>query len=250
MEAFINFIVFSLDMINEILWIILMLTTFIGITLAYRFFGKTGLYAWMAMAIILANIQVMKTVSIFLWVTALGNIIYGTTFLVTDILNENYGKKEARKAVWIGFFMMIAATLIMQICLRFTPHESDLLSPALQQIFSFLPRITIASLTAYLISEMHDVWAYDFWKRLTKGKYIWLRNNLSTLVSQLIDNIIFSWIAWVGLFGLFGWTQVFSWDIVIQIFMVSYVMKFIVALVDTPFIYLSKYIKKKYYPKD
>ena len=231
---------------NEILWIVLMLVTFIGIILAYRFFGKTGLYCWMAMAIIIANIQVMKTVKIFLWVTALGNIIYGTTFLVTDILNENYGYKEAKKAVWIGFFILIVVTVIMQICLKFVPDASDFLSPALSQIFGLLPRIAIASLTAYIISQLHDVWAFDFWKRLFKGKYLWLRNNFSTITSQLIDNVIFTWIAFVGFFGLFGWGQVFDWEIIIQIFFVSYAMKFVVAVFDTPFVYLSKAIKKKY----
>ncbi len=234
-------------MLNELLWLLLLLATFIIQILAYRFFGKNGLYAWIAVAIILANIQVMKTIGFFGLVTALGNIIYGTTFLKTDILSENYGKKEAKKAVWIGFFMLISITIIMQLCLLFTPHESDTLSPALQQIFGLLPRIAIASLTAYLISQFYDVWFFNFLKQKMKGKYLWLRNNLSTMVSQLIDNIIFTWIAFVGFFGLFGWGQVFEWSIIIQIFVVSYIMKWIVAVFDTPFVYLSKRIKKKYY---
>jgi len=235
---------------NELLWLALMVITFIGIIIAYRFFGKIGLYSWMAMAIIIANIQVMKTISIFGLVTALGNIIYGTTFLTTDILNENYGKKEAQKAVWLGFFILITVTIVMQICLKFIPHESDALSPALNQIFGLLPRITIASLTAYLISQFHDVWAFNFWKKLFKNKYLWLRNNLSTMTSQLIDNIIFTFIAFVGFFGLFGWEQVFEWPIIIEIFLVSYAMKWIVSIVDTPFMYWSKIIKKKYLKKD
>ena len=221
-----------------------MLVSFLGITLAYRFFGKTGLYIWMAMAVILANIQVMKTISFFGLVTALGNVIYGTTFLATDILNENHTKKEAKQAVWIGFFILIATTILMQICLMFTPHSSDTLSPALQTIFGLLPRIAVASLTAYLISQFHDVWAFNFWKKKFKGKHLWIRNNFSTLTSQFIDNIIFTYIAFVGLFGLFGWTQVFDWNIIIQIFLVSYVMKIIVSILDTPFIYWSKKIKK------
>jgi uncharacterized integral membrane protein (TIGR00697 family) len=233
-------------MINELLWLLLLVACFLGITLAYRLFGKTGLYAWMAMAVIIMNIQVMKTVRIFGFVTALGNAIYGTTFLVTDILGENHGHKEARKAVWIGFFILIATTVLMQICLAFIPDQSDLLSPELQKIFSFLPRVAFASLTAYLISQTHDVWAFEFWKKLTHGKHLWLRNNFSTLTSQFIDNIIFTYIAFVGLFGLFGWQQVFSWSIIIQIFVVSYIMKFIISLADTPFVYWSRLIKKKY----
>ncbi|WP_202319544.1 queuosine precursor transporter [Archaeoglobus neptunius] len=226
---------------NEILWFVLLLANFLGIIMAYRIFGRMGLYAWTAMAIILANIQVMKTIQFFGLVTAMGNIVYGTTFLVTDILCENYGRREARKAVEIGFFVLVAFTFLMQICLAFVPHESDTLSPALEQIFGIMPRITIASLTAYIVSQMHDVWAFDFWKRKTEGRHLWLRNNASTMVSQLIDNVIFTWIAFVG-FGIF-WEQVFPWDLIAQIFITSYIMKFIVAVFDTPFVYLARSIK-------
>ncbi len=227
---------------NELLWFALLFASFIGIIIAYRLFGRTGLYAWTAMAIILANIQVMKTIEFFGLVTAMGNIVYGTTFLVTDILCENYGRREARRAVEIGFFTLIVFTLLMQICLAFIPHESDTLSPALEQIFSIMPRITIASLTAYLVSQLHDVWAFDFWKRRTKGRFLWLRNNASTMVSQLIDNAVFTWIAFVG-FGVF-WEQVFPWELIAEIFVTSYIMKFIVAVLDTPFVYIARLIRQ------
>jgi len=228
---------------NELLWFALLLTSFTGIIIAYRIFGRTGLYAWTAMAIVLANIQVMKTIKFFGLVTAMGNIVYGTTFLVTDILCENYGKREAKKAVEVGFFVLIVFTLLMQICLAFIPDESDTLSPALEQIFGIMPRITVASLTAYLVSQFHDVWAFDFWKRRTKGRFLWLRNNASTMVSQLIDNAVFTWIAFVG-FGIF-WEQVFPWELIAEIFVTSYIMKFIVAALDTPFVYLAKMIKSE-----
>ncbi len=224
-------------MINELLWVLLMLVNFAGIILAYRFFGKSGLYAWIAMAIIIANVQVLKTIPFFGLITALGNIIYGTTFLVTDILCENHSKSEAKKAVLVGFFILIIVTIIMQICLRFVPHESDFSQKALETIFGFLPRIAFASLTAYLISQFHDVWAFNLWKKLTGGRYLWFRNNMSTMVSQLIDNIIFTLIAFIG---------VFSFGVMFQIFITSYFMKFIVAACDTPFLYIAKWIKKRY----
>ncbi len=226
---------------NEILWFILLMVSFSGITLAYRLFGKTGLYAWTAMAIILANVQVLKTIQFFGLVTAMGNIVYGSTFLVTDILCENYGRREARRAVEIGFYSLIMFTILMQICLAFIPDESDFMSSHLNEVFSIMPRITIASLTAYLISQYHDVWAFDFWKRKTEGRFLWLRNNASTMVSQLIDNAVFTWIAFVG-FGVF-WEQVYPWDLILQIFVTSYIMKFIVAALDTPFVYLATRIK-------
>ena len=233
-------------MINELLWIALMLVTFLVMILAYKFFGRTGLYAWIAVAIILANIQVLKTIQIFGFVTALGNIIYGTTFLVTDILSEKYGEKAARKAVWIGFFSLLATTVVMQLCLAFVPDASDFSQGSLQTIFGFLPRIAFASLLAYVVSQNHDVWSFNLWKRATKGRHLWLRNNASTLVSQLIDNVIFTAIAFTGFLSwvpFLGWEQVFSRDIVIQIFFVSYAMKFVVAALDTPFVYLAKKIK-------
>ncbi len=228
---------------NEILWFVLLITSFVGIITSYRLFGRTGLYAWTAMAIILANVQVMKTIEFFGLVTAMGNIVYGTTFLVTDILCENYGRKGARRAVEIGFFTLIVFTLLMQICLAFIPDESDTLSPALEQIFGIMPRITIASLTAYIASQLHDVWAFDFWKRKTAGRHLWLRNNASTMVSQLIDNAVFTWIAFVG-FGIF-WEQVFPWEIIAEIFITSYIMKFVVAALDTPFVYIATKVRRE-----
>ncbi len=226
---------------NEVLWFILMVASFIGITLAYRFFGRTGLYVWIGMAIILANIQVAKMIEFFGLLTAMGNIIYGSTFLATDILAEKYGKREARRGVFVGFFVLIAVTVIMQITLAFTPAPEDTLDPALQQIFGFMPDVTVASLTAYLISQLHDVWAFHFWKQRTKGRFLWLRNNASTMVSQLIDNATFTLLFFVifnpQIFAEIGWNGVW------EIFITSYIMKFIVAVFDTPFIYLATRIE-------
>jgi hypothetical protein len=225
---------------NEVLWFVLMFVNFTGIILAYRFFGRTGLYVWVGMAIILANIQVAKLIRFFGLVTAMGNIIYGTTFLATDILTERYGVRAARKAVFVGFFTLIATTVIMQLTLMFVPDEADTLSPALEKIFGFMPDVTVASLTAYLISQLHDVWAFEFWKRKTEGRHLWLRNNASTMVSQLIDNATFTFLFFV----VFNPEFVSSIGIqgIFEIFLTSYVMKFIVAVCDTPFIYLSKKI--------
>lgn len=220
-------------MINELLWIALLLVTFVIQVLAYRYFGKSGLYAWMAIAIVLANIQVMKTVGWFGLVTALGNIVYGSTFLTTDIFCENHNKKDAKKAIYIGLFMLIATTIIMQVSLFFIPHATDTLSPALQKIFGVLPRITIASITAYLISQSFDVRFYGFLKKRTKK--LWLKNTLSTSVSQFIDNVIFTAMAFIG---------VFEFNIILQIFITSYIMKFVVAILDTPFIYWARRINK------
>ncbi len=88
---------------NEFLWLVLLLINFSAILLAYRFFGKTGLYVWIPIATILANIQVLKMVDLLTIGVTLGNITYASSFLVTDILSENYGKRSAKRAVFIGF---------------------------------------------------------------------------------------------------------------------------------------------------
>lgn len=217
---------------NEILWILLLLANFFSILAAYRFFGKTGLYIWIPISTILANIQVLKMVDLFTIGVTLGNITYASSFLVTDILSENYGKTSARKAVFIGFFSLSATVIIMNLALMFKPNEVDFIQESLMNIFSLLPRIALASLVAYGVSQLHDVWAYNFWKtRLPETKFLWLRNNASTMVSQLLDSVIFTFIAFWALLP----TNEF-----LEILITTYLLKLIVAMVDTPFLYLAK----------
>ena len=225
---------------NEVLWLALMLTTFTGVLLAFRFFGRTGLYIWTAMGVILANLQVLKIVQLFGLTATMGNIIYGSLFLVTDILNEFYGEKEARKAVYAGFFALIATTIIMQLCLVFFPAPEDFIQPALAEIFGFLPRVAAASLIAYLISQLHDVWAYALWRKVLPGnRWLWVRNNFSTMISQLIDSVLFCTLAFAGVYP-----QEVFWSVLVT----TYLFKFVTALLDTPFIYLSVGVWKRLDP--
>lgn len=226
---------------NEILWLAMLLANFLFIILAYRLFGKWGLVMWIPISVIVANIQVIQTVELFGMVATLGNIVYATSFLVTDILSENYGKEEAKKAVWIGFFSLISMTALMNLALQFLPLPGDEFAgtahEATSTIFSLMPRIAIASLAAYLLSQRHDVWAYHFWrKKFSKENQIWLRNNLSTGISQLIDSSVFVLIAFYG---------VFETAVLLEIFITTYFLKFIVAAADTPFVYWAKNIFKK-----
>ncbi|MFP4456852.1 MAG: queuosine precursor transporter [Clostridia bacterium] len=218
-----------------VLWLILMLVNFLAILLFYKLFDDVGLYSWIAISAIIANIQVLKTIELFGFVVTLGNIIYGTSFLATDILSEVYGKEKAKKGVYIGLLTLVSMTLIMQLSLMFIPHESDFAQGALQTIFGIMPRIAFASFVAYFISQLHDVWAFDYWKgKLPERKYLWLRNNLSTLVSQLIDSVVFTGIAFYG---------VFEFNVFLQILISTYVLKLVVALMDTPFVYIATKIK-------
>ncbi|MFP4210062.1 MAG: queuosine precursor transporter [Alkalispirochaeta sp.] len=214
---------------NEALWGVLLLVNFAGIIFAHRVFGTTGLYVWIAIAGIVANLQVSKTIELFGLTATLGNIVYAGSFLATDILNELLGPKAARRGVWIGFFAVVTLTVLMQLALLFTPAPSDTMQEHLLVVFGVLPRITAASLIAYIVAQQHDVWAYQFWRSRFPGP-LWLRNNLSTIVSQLIDSVLFTVVAFVG---------VFPPIVLVEIVVTTYLFKAVVAIIDTPFLYLS-----------
>jgi uncharacterized integral membrane protein (TIGR00697 family) len=224
-------------MANELLWIGMLLLNFGAIILLYRFFGRIGLYIWIPIAAIVANVQVIKTVDLFGIAATLGNIVYATSFLVTDIMSENYGKKTARNAVFFGFFTLIVVTLLMNLAIWFSPNSFDISQPHIEAIFGFFPALVVASLTAFGISQLHDIWSYNVWKKFRPDtKFIWLRNNLSTMVSQLLDSLIFTLIA-----TAFG---VFPWEEFLVLFASTYILKFVVAIADTPFIYLASWLKR------
>jgi uncharacterized integral membrane protein (TIGR00697 family) len=222
-------------MMNEIYWLIMMVANFALILLAFRLWGKAGMLIWCAMAVIVANMQVTKTVMLFGIEATLGNIVYGTCFLATDILSEFYSKKEADKAVHIGFFSLIAMTVLMQLALLFKPASSDYGSAALNSIFSIMPRITIGSLTAYIVSNLLDIELYFMFMRKFP-KQLWLRNNLSTITAQALDTVMFTLISFYG---------VYENDVLWRIMLSTYLLKFIVAACDTPFLYLARKMTKK-----
>ncbi|RKX70218.1 VUT family protein [candidate division WOR-3 bacterium] len=223
-------------MANEILWFLFILVDLTLAVFAFYLWRKNGAYAMIAMSTIICNIQVIKTVRLFGIVATLGNVVYASIFFNTDILSEIYGKDAARRGVWIGFYTLLASMLLMQLAIRFVPDVSDWAQPHLASIFNFFPRVVLASLSGYLLSQHHDVWAFHFWKEKTKGRYLWLRNNASTMVSQLIDSIVFCLIAFYGIFEL---------KVFLQILLTTYLFKWIVAAIDTPFLYLARLMVRR-----
>lgn len=222
-------------MSNELLWLVFIIVQFGLLVITYKLFGLTGLYVWIGFAIVAANIQVIKMVNLFGISATLGNIMYGSIFLATDLINEKYGRKHAQKAVFIGFAMMVSFTIITQVALRFSPNEFDFAQSSLLTIFELLPRITIGSLTAYLISQSLDVFLFDKIKtKFGSPGQLWIRNNGSTLISQAIDTAIFTFIAFLG---------AVPFPVVVEIFWFSYVIKIVTSIVDTPFVYWMRSIK-------
>ena len=219
---------------NECLFFVSILINFIGVLCSYKLFGKIGIFAWIAIATVIANIEVLKCVDIFNMALTLGNVTYGSIFLATDILNEKYGVNIAKKSVYIGFFSLFIFTLITQTDLHYISNSADFAGEAMKTLFTITPRMCFASMFAYFVSNIIDIHLYALVKLFfTSDKFLWLRNNTATMLSQLIDTLIFTYIGFVG---------VFENKILIELFITTYSLKLIIALLDTPFLYIAKKI--------
>lgn len=222
-------------MANLVLGIVFILINLSLLILFYKLFGKTGLFVWVAIATIIANIQVNKTIEVIGLTATLGNTIYGSIFLATDILNEKYSSKDANKSVLFGFASAVIMVITMSLTLLFTPASSDYANDALVVLFQPSYRIVAASLLAYLASQLLDIKLFNFIKlKLPGNKYLWIRNNIATILSQAIDTVLFVTIAFLF---------TYSSEILFEIFITTLLFKIIVAIIDTPFLYLSKIIK-------
>lgn len=232
-------------MSNLLLWVLFALVNFLLIVGIYKLFGKTGLFAWIALGTVLANIQVIKSIEFdfgfFVIAATLGNIMYGTLFLVTDALGEKYGIKQAKKAVYIGFFSLIATVIIMRLAIAFQPDQwGEGAHDALVTIFVPLTRVMIGSLIAYAVSQMLDVYLFAKLKeKFPEKNKLYIRNIGSTIVSQFVDTIIFVPIAFLSI----GPFVMFPNDLVFEILWTTYFIKLLVAILDTPFVYLIRRIK-------
>ncbi|RRD38287.1 VUT family protein [Leptotrichia sp. OH3620_COT-345] len=222
---------------NELLWIGYLIFNFTAIILAYRFWGKIGLFALVPLSIVIANIQVVKMMTLFGVETTMGNIAFGGVFLISDILSENEGKKYAKKVVSIGFISMIFTMIVMQIMLKIKTGSGDIMQEHLSQIFGLLPQIALGSVSGFVASQAFDIWAYQIIKKIRpEYKDIWIRNNASTMISQIIDNIIFTFIAFWGIYSVHQ---------MIVIVFSTYFLKLFIAFADTPFVYIATLWKKQ-----
>ena len=226
---------------NEILFLISIVFYLSGVLFAYKVFGKTGLYVWSAIGATLANIEAMKMVDMFGLSVTLGNALYASNFVVTDILSENHDKESANTAVNIGLFVTVIWVLATQLILKFEPNSIDFINGPLNEVFGFMPRIAMASIFTYAVAQKIDVVLYHkIWEKTNKifkdtNKGLWLRNNISTLTSQFIDTTIFTLIAFVG---------TVSFKELVSLIFTTYVLKVAVAVLDTPVLYIAKKIKK------
>ena len=222
---------------QELLWVLTVVYDLGLAIILYRFFGKYGLYAAVILGIVLGNLQGGKVSQLeffgYSFTASMGAILYSGIYFATDVLNEKFGREEANRAVMLGFVANIAVMITLLISVQFKPSQitgSALeVHNAISTLASYSPVFVIGSLIAYLVSQTFDVWIFHRIKVLTDGKYLWLRNNVSTITSQALDTFLYTFVWVVG-------TEL-SFLAAFGIALTKYIFKVIIALIDTIFIY-------------
>lgn len=227
---------------NELLLVASLIFTFGSVILAYKLFGKMGLFCFSAIATVLANLEVGILVEAFGMEQTLGNVLFAATFLATDILSECESKQDAARCVHIGIFSSLFFLVISGSWLLYVPSVNDTVSASLISAVAKTPRVILASLAVYAVVQFFDVWLYHrIWsfteKRFgNKRKFMWLRNNLATMTSQLINAILFNLLAFGGTYGTKTLISVIASGFLIAIF---------TSLLDTPALYLARRLADK-----
>tara|TARA_B110000483_G_scaffold28907_1_gene35058 strand:+ start:3679 stop:4386 length:708 start_codon:yes stop_codon:yes gene_type:complete len=179
-----------------------------------------------------------KVFGIPLFELSVGILPYPITFLITDLISEIFGQKKANQVVVAGIFASFFSIGILLLA-DFVPaiQSSPIDNETFSQVFSLSPLAVLASMIAYLFAQFIDIKLYHYWKKVTQGKHLWLRNNFSTFASQFLDT--FTVILLLCLFG------VLPWDLFLGLVVSGFIFKVLVAAIDTPFLYLFVYLIRK-----
>ena len=170
-----------------------------------------------------------KITSIFSLTFTVGAFSYAITFVITDAISEVFGKDEANKLIYFGWSAYAIVILFTQLAVYLPSADFWIENQAAYEtVLGVVPRIILGSLCSYTISQYYDIWAFHFLKIVTKGKHLWLRNNLSTISSQLIDTVIFVTIAFYG---------IVPDDVLLSMIVGQFIIKLCIALGDTPIVY-------------
>lgn len=222
------------------MWLILiwLLITFVISTFSILIGKKYGvIYPTTVFATlsVLANVVASKMVLIGSWVVPAGTLVFMSTYLITDLVSEIWGKHESRNAVWAGFYANVMAAISIAIAVAWPPAPFAVeFNTMFGSVLGGTWRIITASMIAYLISMHLDVTFFHRVKELTKGRYLWLRNNLSTIPANFVGAVIFVFIAFWGTVPNI-WTLIFTLAII----------QSVIALIDTPFAYIIRWLAKK-----
>ncbi len=215
---------------NTILGILSLIICFTMVVIMEKIFKKEGLLVWVSIATIIANIVVCKTINIMGFTSSLGNIMFASNFLATDILVEKYDSKYAKKSINCALASTIIFLITTQLSLLFVPDITDIAQDSMQTLFSLNLRTSVASLAMFYLSNKLDIFLYE----KIRNKYpkkLWLRNNVSTIISNCLENYLFATFAFIG---------IFDFNTIVSIATIGSVIEIIIALLDTPFLYISK----------
>lgn len=221
---------------NELLLFVEILVVFGLLASCEKLFGKAGMYAWVAMATVLANIITAKNAMIFGLSAAIGTVMFASTFLATDVLSEKYSKEDAKRAVKIGLFADVVLIVATQIAVHYIPSPFDYADGAMQTLFALNLRISIASATMYFLANMADVYLFNKIKDKMQGRALWIRNNTATILCNCLENFGFIFLAFAGIYD--GRT-------ILTIAVSTSLIEMLVAVCDTPFLYLITRTKEK-----
>ena len=215
---------------NIILGIISLIITFSIIVLIEKFFKKEGLFVWISISTIIANILVCKSVDILGITTSLGNVMFASIFLATDIMSEKYSFKDSRKAIILAVVSQIVFIISTTLAVLYMPSSVDLTNDSMKTLFSINLRVSISSIVMFFASNMFDIFLFEKIKNKFPKK-LWLRNNVSTIISNCLENYFFSIFAFIG---------IYEFTTILVMATCASVLEMIIAICDTPFLYISK----------
>ena len=219
---------------NEVLFFIV-LFSFLSFSMVFYKLGMNYLQGFLVISYIITVCITSKFFDFFGMQASVGAITYAGIFLATDVMTEKYGKEFGYQTIRISFAVGIVFTAITQLTLLFAPVAmSTEMAEAMQTVFGATLRLLAAGYFTYIIAQHFDVWFFHRISIWTRGRHLWLRNNLSTITSQIIDSLLFFTLAFYGTMPN---------DVFVEILLVGMYLKILIAILDTPFIYLSKKIK-------
>jgi len=243
------FIEFLQGLPAEVTSLILFGVCMVAILLLLRFFGAQGLYLYNIVAVLASNIQVLKGVqfSVGAEPVALGTVVFATTYLCSDILTEYYGKAAAKMGIWFCFSAQILMTLLMIMAVGYpslpagaigspgTEHMA-LTEQAMSLLFTPSPRILLASLLAFAVSQLSDIGVFQWISKLTRKRWLWLRTTVSAWISALVDTVLFSVLAWM----LLSPTPVNISVLIFTYILGTLITRALIGVLSAPVMYMSK----------
>ena len=227
----------------ELLLVLGFLICMISILIIFRCFGSHGLVCYSVVAVVIANLQVLK-LGVFSYINepvALGTILFTTLFTTSDLLTEHYGANLAKKTIYLTFVIQIFVMLSMLIVIAHPEigGQTSEVQIGLQNLFTPSFRILIASIISFIISQHIDISIFAYLKKRHGKNRLWLRGNVSTLISGTVDTFIFSTLAWI----ILSPTPIAFTTVLIGFIGFSQVVRMLVSILSTPLLYLSYRIK-------